>query len=95
MNRLLKVTLLAAVCAVAPGAVQAQGACPEGRMANGQCINPLLAESMRQAAMIFSQPKASQTAFALLPSFDWIFRYPHQLIPDQQKPSPVGTPDDS
>jgi hypothetical protein len=75
-----------------PGAALAQGACPDGRTASGQCINPLFADAMRQTAVIFSQPKISYTAYPVLPALDWTFRYPNSLNPDPLKPSPTGTP---
>ena len=46
---------------------------------------------MREVAIIFSQPKISQTAFPVLPSGDRAYRYPNQLIPDPLKPSPIGS----
>jgi len=93
MNRSLRLALLAATCSLAPAAAaMAQGACPEGRTATGECVNPLLADAMRQAAIIFSQPKLSYTHYPVLPSLDWKFRYPHELNPDPLKPSAIGTP---
>ena len=89
MKRLLTTGLAATVC-VLSGAAMAQKACPEGRTASGQCVNAGLASSMRQDAVIFAQPKISQTAFPVLPSADWQYRYPHNLIPNQQSPSAVG-----
>lgn len=92
MNRMMRLTLLAAVCIAAPAVAVAQGTCPDGRTASGQCVNPLLAGAMRQAAVILSQPKLSGQHYPVLPSLDWIFRYPHQLNPNQQMPPPAGTP---
>ena len=94
MSSVLKAGLLATACSLVllPNVAQAQGACPEGRTANGQCVNPLLASAMTQSAMIYSQPKISQTHYPILPALDWIYRYPHQLIPNQLTPSAVGTP---
>jgi len=83
--------LLAAML-ILPGAAGAQGACPEGKTASGQCVNPGLAQGMQQSAVIFSQPKISFTAFPILPADDFIFRYPHQLVPNQLTPAPTGTP---
>ncbi|SEO24192.1 tail fiber domain-containing protein [Bradyrhizobium sp. OK095] len=40
---------------------QAQRRCPEGRTAGGACVNGGLARSMRQRAIIFTQPKLSST----------------------------------
>jgi hypothetical protein len=75
---------------IAPSSVQAQGACPGGRMASGQCINPLFADAMRQTTIVFSQPKISYSHYPVLPSLDWKYRYPSSLNPDPLKPSPSG-----
>jgi hypothetical protein len=84
------VQLLLALCAVAPSVAGAQGACAEGRTSSGECVNPGLADAMRQAAVIYSQPKLSYTHYPVLPSLDWIFRYPNQLNPDPARPSTVA-----
>jgi hypothetical protein len=57
----------AAVIALMTGAAGAQSRCPEGRTAGGDCVNPALAGTMRQSAVIFSQPRLSETAFPVLP----------------------------
>jgi hypothetical protein len=86
--------LFMTVCASAllPGAADAQRKCPEGMTAGGECVNPGLAESARQSAVIFSQPNISETAFPILPLEDRTFRYPYQLIPVPSKPSATGQP---
>ena len=90
MIRIATATLLAmSVLLVSVGA-QAQGACPDGRTASGQCINPLFADAMRQTAVIFSQPKISYTHYPVMPSVDWKYRYPNQLNPDPLRPSPIA-----
>jgi hypothetical protein len=68
------------------------GPCSEGRTISGECVNAGLAESMRQTAIIFSQPKLSQTAYPVLPGGDWLYRYPNQLIPDPLLPPARATP---
>ena len=90
MNRLLQACLTAVICTLS-GTALAQQACPEGRTATGQCVNAGLALSMRQDAIIFAQPRISATAFPILPSADWQYRYPNNLIPPQQSPSATGT----
>jgi hypothetical protein len=70
-------------------AANAEVKCPEGKTAAGDCVNPALAAAMRQTAIIFSQPKISQTAFPILPAADLIYRYPHQLIPSPLRPAPA------
>jgi hypothetical protein len=88
MIRIATATLLA-MSVVSVGA-QAQRACPDGRTASGQCINPLFADTMRQTAVIFSQPKISYTHYPVMPSVDWKYRYPNQLILDPLRPSPIA-----
>jgi hypothetical protein len=77
---------------LSPGVADAQVRCPEGRTASGECVNVGLATAMRQIAIIFSQPKLSDTAYPVLPSDDASFRYPNQLNPDQLKPSRTTGP---
>src|SRR5262249_10643460 len=82
---------------LAPGlgagpALAQENACSAGRTAGQECIDPGLFALALQAAVIFSQPKISHTAFPVLPSADRLYRYPNQLIPDQLRITPVGTP---
>jgi hypothetical protein len=92
MTRILHAALLAGICFLAPAPAVAQTKCPEGRTAAGACVNPALAALMRQTAIIFSQPKISQTAYPVLPTEDRRYRYPNQLIPDRLKPAPTAGP---
>jgi hypothetical protein len=94
MRRALIPGLLAALSAVsfAPSAANAQAKCLEGKTASGQCVNAGLADALRQAGILFSQPKLSQTAYPVLPVDDLRYRYPNELNPDPFKPSAVGTP---
>lgn len=90
-----KTLVLAGVAALVPIALgssmaSAQSNCPEGRTMTGACVNPALAASARQSAVIYSQPKISNTAYPVLPVEDQFFRYPNQLNPDQSRPSPAG-----
>lgn len=86
-------SLLAILCSLTlPGQATAQENCPEGRTANGACVNPLLGGLMREVAIIFSQPKISETAYPVLPSQDRSYRYPNQLNPDPLKPAPTAGP---
>lgn len=75
---------------LASTSAMAQARCTEGRLPSGQCVNPALADTMRQLSVVFAQPKISETAFPILPSGDSIFRYPNSLIPNFTKPSPTG-----
>lgn len=61
----------------------AQGSCPEGRTLSGECVNPSLAAGARQAAVLFSQPLISYTAYPVLPVEDQRQRYPDSLKPPQ------------
>jgi hypothetical protein len=93
MTRALPAGLLITVCCLVllPGTAGGQVKCPEGKTSNGDCVNPGLAAAMRQTAIIFSQPKISQTTFPVLPADDRLYRYPNQLIPDPLKPAPAFT----
>lgn len=94
MNPMLRAKLLLATCLFAGGTAAAQpqppARCEEGRTLSGACVNPALGASMRQAAIIFSQPKLSYTAYPILPSDDRLYRYPYQLNPDPLLPAPTG-----
>lgn len=91
MTRTVRLALLAvSLLALAPIAANAQDKCPEGKTASGKCVNAGFAQSMRQAALIFAQPKISYTSFPVLPVDDWTYRYPHQLNPDPLRPSATG-----
>ena len=93
MQRALQLFLLATIAlASLPNAASAEAKCPGGRAANGECVNEAQAMSAIQAAVIFSQPKISLTAYPILPQSDLRFRYPNQLIPDQPRPTRIGTP---
>ena len=90
MRNALSTAFLAATVLLVSFGASAQRACPEGRTSTGQCVNPALADSMRQAGIIYSQPKLSFTHYPVLPALDWTFRYPNQVNPDPSKPSSVG-----
>jgi hypothetical protein len=90
MRRLAPAALLAMTVLIAPAAAQAQGVCPEGRTASGQCVNPQFADAMRQNAIIYSQPKISYTHYPILPALDWQYRYPNSLIPNPLRPAPFA-----
>lgn len=55
---------------------QAQQICPEGRTFSGACVKPALAQSMRKQTLVYTQPKFSYTAPALLPSEDGEYYVP-------------------
>ncbi|HEY7460122.1 MAG TPA: hypothetical protein VH765_15365 [Xanthobacteraceae bacterium] len=91
MTRMSQVSLLvAALFAAVPGPAPAQVRCIAGVAANGDCANASLGALARRTAVIFSQPKISQTAYPVLPWADRIYRYPHQLNPNPQPATPVG-----
>ena len=92
MHRLLGFGMVAACLVIVPVTAKAQTACPEGRTASGACVNPSLADSMRQIAIITSQPLISYTHYPVLPSLDLQVRYPNQLNPNPLQPSPTGRP---
>jgi hypothetical protein len=79
---------LAAVAIVMlAGPAVAQGLCPEGKTLSGECVNPSLAASARQAAVLFAQPQISFTALPILPAEDQNRRYPDGLIPNELRPT--------
>jgi hypothetical protein len=82
--------MAAAGLVIFSGGADAQVRCPEGKTFTGACVNPGLANILRQTAIIFAQPKISYTAYPVLPSGDGGYRYPNQLNPDPAKPSPTG-----
>jgi hypothetical protein len=92
MARMLQISGLVVVGSMAllPSIVQAQVRCIAGKAANGDCVNEAIARSALQAAVIFSQPKISFTAYPVLPSADRLYRYPNQLMPDQLRATPIG-----
>jgi hypothetical protein len=83
------IVLTACALAAVVDIASAQRKCTEGRALDGSCVRPDLAQSMRQSAIVFAQPKISQQAFPILPIEDWFYRYPNQLIPDPSKPAPA------
>jgi hypothetical protein len=80
----------AAAAMLGPLPASAQDTCPAGRAFGGECVNPALANGLVEAAVIYSHPKLSQTAFPVLPDGDRDYRYPNALIPDPLIPSPTG-----
>jgi hypothetical protein len=81
---------VAALAMLAPVVASAQQVrCPEGQTASGECVSPGLAARLRTTAIIFAQPKISQTAYPVLPVDDWFYRYPNQVIPNPAKPVPA------
>jgi hypothetical protein len=59
----------------------ARTVCDHGYVsARGDCVNAQAVAAARRLAVIFSQPKISQTAYPVLPSSDSSYRYPNQLI---------------
>jgi hypothetical protein len=83
------IVLTSSALAAAADVAAAQTKCTEGKALDGTCVRPDLAQSMRQSAIVFAQPKISQQAFPILPIEDWFYRYPNQLIPDPSRPAPA------
>src|SRR5919109_3053346 len=80
MTRILQVSLIVGMSfALLPTTASGQVRCIAGVAANGDCANASLGALARRTAVIFSQPKISQTAFPILPFADRLYRYPHQL----------------
>ena len=94
MTKIFQFSLIASIAAASllPMAANAQSKCTEGVAANGDCVDPAIGNAARQSAVILTQPKISFTAYPILPTGDYDYRYPHQLNPNQQPPSSTGTP---
>ena len=92
MARMLKgsALIVAGSMALLASLVHAQVRCTMGKAASGDCVNEAMARSALQAAVIFSQPKISFTAYPVLPSADRLYRYPNQLMPDQLRTTPIA-----
>jgi hypothetical protein len=89
-KRWTKTLLFACSALLVATASDAQVRCPEGKTSTGECVSPSLAVDARQAGIIFAQPLISSTTLPILPVDDWSFRYPHNLIPNELKPT-VGS----
>lgn len=89
-NLRVGILIAAATLTFSSNGAFAQTKCYAGRTADGQCANAGLVAVARQISVIFSQPKISQTAYAVMPSSDRAFRYPNQLNPDQLRATPIG-----
>jgi hypothetical protein len=64
-------TVIAAVLAVqTPPPAAAQQFCPEGRTAQGTCVDAGLASTMRERVRVFTQPRISYTGPAVAPDRD-------------------------
>ena len=70
--------LLVAVAAliVAGDTASAQRACPEGRTFSGECVKPGIGQAMHRQTQVYTQPKISYTAPAVMPSEDGAFAIP-------------------
>src|SRR5262245_29543708 len=68
----------------------AQRKCPSALAASGDSAHEAAARAAVRAAVIFSQPKMSTTAYPVLPSSDRLYRYPNQLTTTPFIPPPVG-----
>jgi hypothetical protein len=95
MTRAASLVLGASILLLGPNMALAES-CPEGRTMMGECLNPGLASTMRQNAIVYSQSQLSQTAQPIMPQEDYTYRYPHALTttPPQGQGgvTPVPTP---
>lgn len=71
--RTVAITGIVLSALTAPALSQAPTACREGRLADGTCVNPVLAQVMRQSTIIATQPKISNTAPLNLPFEDALY----------------------
>jgi spore coat protein U-like protein len=66
----------ALAASVIAAAAQARRSCPEGRLADGTCINPDLAQDLRIGSIALAQSKLSMTNPPVLPSQDALYDVP-------------------
>ncbi|MGU3536250.1 hypothetical protein [Methylobacterium sp. A54F] len=84
------IILAAALLGLAPLAAAAQplpapAACPEGRRADGRCVNPFLAALARQQTVCFTQVRLSYISCpGVLPGLDTRYRYPNTVVTERQ-----------
>lgn len=92
MTRLIHLSRVLATTSLLFSTVSAsaQKRCPAGLASSGDCANEAAARAAVRAAVIFSQPKISTTAYPVLPSSDRLYRYPNQLTTTPFIPPPVG-----
>ena len=74
--RISMLTALAVLGTMAAGVAQAQTACPDGKTFTGACVKAGLGETVRKHVQVYTQPKISYTAPAVLPSEDGAFASP-------------------
>ena len=68
-----------------PPLAPAAPACPEGRQADGRCVNPRLAFLARQQAVCFTQIKLSYVVCpGVLPGLDTRYRFPYNAVAERQ-----------
>ena len=66
---------------------QAPKFCPEGRMADGRCVDARRAEDMRTTAIVLSQPKISMTGSLVPSDFDGDYAVPrdrYEILQNQR-----------
>ncbi|GJD49223.1 hypothetical protein OPKNFCMD_1953 [Methylobacterium crusticola] len=67
-------------------AAPAPRACPEGRLADGRCVDPLLSAYARQQTVCFTQVRLSYVSCpGVLPALDTRYRYPFTVVTERQR----------
>lgn len=78
--------LLAGPAALAQSRLPAPPPCPEGRLADGRCVDPVLARLARNQTICFSQIKLSYIACpGTLPGRDARYKYPYTVVTERQR----------
>ena len=78
MPKCLTMTYVATLVtsAAIPAHSQVSRRCPEGRTADGKCVNPDLSQDMRTGTVAFTQPKLSMTNPPVMPYQDGLYYVP-------------------
>lgn len=83
--------LVAGPFAAGSAAAQSPKSCPEGRLSDGTCVNPAMAQDMRTTTIVMTQPKLSLTNPPVLPNQDGQYDLPrdHHEIANLHGSPPV------
>lgn len=87
MRSLSPLLLAAALLAsAAPAVAEPLKVCPEGRLADGRCVNPTMAALARQQTICFTQFKLSYVSCpGILPASDVRYRFPYSVVTERQR----------
>jgi hypothetical protein len=83
----------AVALSVDPASAQARRSCPEGRLADGTCVNPDQAQDLRTGSIALAQSKLSMTNPPVMPSQDGLYDVPrdHHEIRNLHGTPPIAS----